>query len=370
MTAKDRFDCVMKRCDDLLALYDDELHERCGKKNDDLLRSAVVLGVAGMERYVKDSFFENLITYLKHGKVNSTLKERLEKAGVDNGFLLSEMANDNKDGLYLSIKDKVVRSLEKEVFQRVDAIVGLFKCFDLKDVVESAVGRAKKEYLWKSIERFIKRRHQIAHAADFRLDGEMDAIDEMYTKDGLSSIKEFTDSLDSILLNKFSLRKKLRGLKVGTAMQYLKAGMLDARRHVCVRRIDDILKLLNVQAKRRGFLMPGCVEYPKIPEAEVWWPRISETPNYVGWKNVVGRKTGNDIHEIIEENVADEKKNKETLRYNIRNDRLRIVFANIEGTPCDSGYCYQFLGLFRIDKEASKRRNACIWTLVDSCLKL
>ena len=55
---KARFDETMVRCNALTALYDTT-------KNDDLLRAAVVLGVAAMERFLKDRFLELFIPFLK-----------------------------------------------------------------------------------------------------------------------------------------------------------------------------------------------------------------------------------------------------------------------------------------------------------------
>ncbi|MAT27039.1 MAG: hypothetical protein CMN29_19165, partial [Sandaracinus sp.] len=89
MDAKTKFDNVLERATALCDLHARlETHGVPGDDDvanlslDDLLRSALMLGVSGMDAYYRDKFVERLVPYTKKHGPKKVLENALEKAGV------------------------------------------------------------------------------------------------------------------------------------------------------------------------------------------------------------------------------------------------------------------------------------------------
>ena len=139
-------------------------------------------------------------------------------------------------------------------------------------------------------------------------------------------------------------------------------------RPIC-RRIADIGRLFGVEPQRHGFQYVGAVRWPKMPRMQIWWPKVAERANDAGWKNELVIDN-NEVIEIKEMNVKNKVKNDETIKKNIKEDMRRVVFANVDGIECDSGYCYLFIGVFELDKERTQREGGCIWTRIATDVEL
>ena len=206
--AKTRFDETMIRCNALTALYDTN-------KNDDLLRAAVVLGVAAMERYLKDRFLELFIPFLKDeqkrkgvGKWNKPTDELLAESGIDANFWKeNSLCPPNKILLKLSnqVRDYVRTGI---VLQKRKAIEGLYTCYGMGNIIQFAVGKAERKTLWDSVEKLIKRRHQVAHDADYRYAGKLDDVDKKEIVRRLGHVSKLVNSIDEVLQLRFKKNKR------------------------------------------------------------------------------------------------------------------------------------------------------------------
>ena len=120
-------------------------------ENDDLIRAAIVLGVAGFDRYFTAKFCDVLVTHLKSNKkIGPDLYELLEKAGFNTEFalkLVSETVENRKSRPFRKIRTIVQNSLSAHTTHRDDAIDELFKGLGLKDLSANAAKKAKKKKL-------------------------------------------------------------------------------------------------------------------------------------------------------------------------------------------------------------------------------
>ena len=212
--AKVRFDETMIRCNALTALFD-------STRNDDLLRAAVVLGVAAMERYLKDRFLESFIPFLKAeqkrkgvGKWNKATDKLLLDSGIDTDFWKNSTLCPPKK--ILAKLSKKVRDYVRTrmVLQKRKSIEGLYTCYGIRDIIPFAEGRAERKTLWDSVEKLIKRRHQVAHGADYLYAGKLDGIDKKEIVRRLGHVSKLVNYIDEIL--KLCFKKKNKGKRRGS----------------------------------------------------------------------------------------------------------------------------------------------------------
>ena len=202
--AKARFDETMSRCDALILLYN-------STKNDDLLRAVVVFCVAALERYLKDRFLELFVPFLKKvqkrgGNWNKRTKELLNVSGVNEDFWKSCTLNPTKK-LFAKIASRVRNYVRKVmILQKKSAIEGLYTCYGM-NVIQCAVGKADRKLLWDSVEKLIKRRHQVAHHADYLYAGKLDEIDKKEIEKRIGHVKKLVDCIDDILVLRFKKGK-------------------------------------------------------------------------------------------------------------------------------------------------------------------
>lgn len=207
LKVKTRFDETMIRCNALTALYD-------STKNDDLLRAAVVLGVAAMERYLKDRFLELFIPFLKYeqkrkgvGKWNKSTDKLLEESGIDTNFW-KENSFCPATKIFAKLSKQVrdyVRS--HMVLQRRGPIEGLYACYGIRDIIPFAEGKAERKTLWDSVEKLIRRRHQVAHGADYLYAGKLDSVDKKEVVRRLGHVSKLVNSIDEVLQLRFKKNK-------------------------------------------------------------------------------------------------------------------------------------------------------------------
>lgn len=204
---KTRFDDTMIRCNTLTALYDTT-------KNDDLLRAAIVLGVAAMERFLKDRFLELFIPFLKDeqkrkgvGKWNKPTDKLFSESGIDAEFWKENSFRLDKK-IFTTLSNKVrdyVRS--RKVLQKRKSIEELYACYGIRDIIPFAEGKAERKTLWDSVEKLIKRRHQVAHDADYLFAGKLDSIDKKEVVRRLGHVSKLVNSIDEVLQLRFKKKK-------------------------------------------------------------------------------------------------------------------------------------------------------------------
>lgn len=374
MRTKDRFDETLNRCNSLMELFEKA-------PNGDLLRAAVVLAVAALDKYCKDKFLDFFEGYYGDAlKAHANLEccdAYLDKKGIDIKVRLSLYQKHATGELSCPERDmaRLLRDeLQRDTFQRVDAITELFKCFGLNDIIKRAVEKSGRPDVWKSVADLIRRRHQIAHSADYGTGAGVESIEEDAVGRWLDELSQLVNCIDSIVDNKFKVTTKEprqspqtvsaladRSEDEFTAAHHRAKGYLDAKELSSLRRIADIEELFGVKAKRNGFLCHGSVDYPAMGNAEIWWPKIASDSNYAGWVNKAQYDGNGEIVGIVEKNIGNRESNDHALRDNIRENRLRIVLAVVEGDSCPVGYCYRFLGTFALNVDESRRRDCCVW---------
>lgn len=201
MNAISRFNQTISRCHSLLEEY------KSSCKNVDLPRFAIVLAVAALERYVKDSFMVHLVDELKKENVDSDLRQLVTEAGVTSDFW-EQCVRKHTERPYRKASNAVKRHLLSFSIQNKKSISDLFKCYSLGSIVDHAQKKADRKTLWKSTEKAIKRRHQIVHAGDFGNMGRLQAVDFDETNHRIEDIKLLVANMEDIIRNKFSKTKR------------------------------------------------------------------------------------------------------------------------------------------------------------------
>lgn len=189
-----------------------ELHERGSylDENDDLIRAAVVLGVAGFDRYFTAKFCDVLVTHLKSNqKIGSDLYKRLEKAGFNTEFaikLISETVEDRTKRPFRKIRTIVQNSLSAHTTHRDDAIDDLFKSLGLKDLSAHAERKAKNRRLVSSVMQLVDIRNKIAHEAHVKQTGEPRKLDAGKIASRIEDLETYVTMCDEIVDSKFGVR--------------------------------------------------------------------------------------------------------------------------------------------------------------------
>ena len=202
-----------------------ELSVRIGK--DTVLRApfSLVTGVDGSAigvldfakyggNFLKDRFLELFIPFLKDeqkrkgvGKWNKPTDELLAGAGIDANFWKeNSLCPANKILVKLSkrVRDYVRTGI---VVQKRRAIEGLYTCYGMGNIIQFAVGKAERKTLWDSVEKLIKRRHQVAHGADYLYAGKLDGVDKKEIVRRLGHIGKLVNSIDEVLQLRFKKSK-------------------------------------------------------------------------------------------------------------------------------------------------------------------
>lgn len=374
ISTKDRFDETLNRCNSLVELFEKEA-------NDDLLRAAIVLAVAALDKYCKDKFLDFFEEFyrqtLQSPRKRLFCDSYLDDAGVGVSARLAlyqEKSIDDSFSPEREMSKRLRAYLYRSTFQSHEAITELFQCFGLDGIIDNAVKKAGEPEAWTFVERLIRRRHSIAHTADCNAEYGVLPLNVKMVVGWLKTLEELVGRIDSIVDNRFKVATEEqrqspqtvltladRPAEEFTAAYQAEKGYLDAKELSSLRRISDIEDLFKVRAKRRGFLCQGTVDCPTMGNAEIWWPKIASTPNYAGWINEAQYNGDGEIVGIVEKNVGNSKSNDHALRDNIKKNRLRIVLAVVEGDNCPVGYCYRFLGVFALNVNESKLKNCCVW---------
>ncbi len=211
--AKARFDETMTRCDGLIALYE-------STKNDDLLRAVVVLGVAALERYLKDRFLKLFIPFLKkelkkESGWNKSTRKLLKDSGVDEDFWRASALSQTRN-VFAKISAKVRAYVRNGItLQQKKKIEHLYTCYGMANIIQDAVGKAERKRLWQSVNKLIRRRHQVAHQADYLNAGKLDEIGEKEIEMRLGHVRKLVDSINDVLCLRFKKKAARKTRKEG-----------------------------------------------------------------------------------------------------------------------------------------------------------
>lgn len=156
-------------------------------------------------------------------------------------------------------------------------------------------------------------------------------------------------------LNPWSLSESL------SVEYHKKIGNLNVDDNDALRTIDDICKLTGGVKRDRGFLRAGTAGLTQHPDMELWFPRVSNKSNWLNEKS-------EDRQTLYESNTKDPEKNSNHIEDAIKKNLLRVTFFKYKDNLGIENYF--FLGIFRIDAEASRNEKKCVWRRVSNEYKL
>lgn len=195
-------------------------------------------------------------------------------------------------------------------------------------------------------------------------------------RDWLAALQGFVENINSIVNRKFGKEKDMKEPTANatpledrkenefSADFHKRRGYLAVGEFPCLSRIRDIAELFGVEVVRRGFLYPGAMDYPPMGNTEVWWPKIP-AHDREGWHNDPTYDNRHEIVGIKEYNPEKPALNDSVVKKNCSENKLRVVFANIEGDRYMTGICYRFLGVFKLNVDRSlEHPRACYWNRV------
>lgn len=164
----------------------------------DLLRAALVLGVAAMDSYFTDVFAERFVPFIRKKGHNKNMVELLERAGLNVEATLEIIRFQRP---YRRIRTLVEVYLDNHTTQSTDVIDKLFLAYNLKDFTQH-IGRLKRRStLVTSIKNAVRRRHKIVHRGDINSHNKLNPITKKDVEHKLKDILLFVSGADEILKN-------------------------------------------------------------------------------------------------------------------------------------------------------------------------
>ena len=151
-----KFNKTHRRCIRLVNSY---IWLRKAKKRDknipapgDIIRGAVVLGVAALDSYVTDVFCEKLVPYLKRYRPSPQLIKLLEEAGLDTREALNLITMERP---YRRIRTLIEHHYDSYTTQRFDVIDKMFLPYGLKDITKHAEKKSYRRTLRVSVQKLV-----------------------------------------------------------------------------------------------------------------------------------------------------------------------------------------------------------------------
>lgn len=201
--AKERFDSVMQRCDELL--------ETCKKgilpQNicDDVLRAVVVYSVAALDAYASDRFFEKFTCCLSSRQHPRAIVDLVEESGLSVAKALALLSEKKP---YQVVKQLVVKHFETSSRQSFDSIDDLYKYLGLNGITGSALSLSKRKMLRSRIQHMLNRRHRIVHEGDYNGRHRLADISASDVERWVKATRVFVSSMEKIVEQRFSRGKK------------------------------------------------------------------------------------------------------------------------------------------------------------------
>lgn len=196
------------RCEKLCILYKTS-------SNDDLLRAAVVLGVAALDGYVVDRFMDVLVDYIKTTNLTKGKILFLEEAGFKLKDAL-EIIRERKERPFRHIRTIVERAYEHNSMQDFDIIGSFYGFLGLPRIVvdsarmaakaarvKNARGKTAGQRIIDDLRAMMDRRQDIAHSADYNGKNRLNKMVQKEVEKWLKYLGIFVDSMEKIMQNKF-----------------------------------------------------------------------------------------------------------------------------------------------------------------------
>ena len=139
---------------------------------------------------------------------------------------------------------------------------------------------------------------------------------------------------------------------------YRSLGFLKVDDEVMLSTSDDVCDLFGVKVPKRGFLRAGGVKLSD--NIFIWWPNAIHPL----WANEMSA----DGETIVEYNKSDDEKCQQHVESLLASDEHRITFYR-KRDLFGRNY-YRFVGVFSMDKEASRKAQKCIWRRISKEYKL
>ncbi|WP_123643871.1 HEPN domain-containing protein [Histidinibacterium lentulum] len=201
------FEKTVERSRALVELFDTDPQI---DEKEDLLRAAVILCVAGFDRYFTSKFCDVLVPHLKSGeKIGNDLFKRLEVAGFNTEVslrLIADSVNNRNSRPFRKIRTIVQSSLSNHTTHRDDAIDALFLDLGLKNLCNNAEKKCNKKGIVKKIMDLVDIRNAIAHEAHVKTSGQPRSIDRDRILKMINATEAFVRSCDQIIDNRFGIK--------------------------------------------------------------------------------------------------------------------------------------------------------------------
>ena len=163
---------------------------------DDLGRASIVLAVAAMDSYFTDAFIEKLLPFLRNKKPTKGLIDILEKSGFGVKEAL-ELLHEKKP--FSRIRDILESYLSTYVTQSADKIDKLFLVYGYKELCKSAEKKCRRKTLIKTVEKLVRRRHEISHDGDYLKNGKLRKFEQSSITNQVQSMEKLIQTCDEIL---------------------------------------------------------------------------------------------------------------------------------------------------------------------------
>ena len=174
---------------------------------DDIVRGAVIIGVAAFDRYFTSKFCDVLVPHLKKSSKNSDgLLNLLEQSGLDTEFALQLVISKRP---FRKIRTIVQNSLSRHTTHRSSTIDELFVSLGLKKLTENAQARAKRVNLESRIQKLVDIRNEIAHEAHVNSYGNAKAINSEDVRSRIDDVELFVENCDHIIDNAFKRKTRV-----------------------------------------------------------------------------------------------------------------------------------------------------------------
>lgn len=204
LDAKTKFDKVLERATALCDLHERlETHGVPGDDDvanlslDDLLRSALMLGVSGMDAYYRDKFVERLVPYTKKHGTKKVLENALEKAGVTMADILPLLGNARP---HRTLRNRIADWLARKPMHDLDQIDTLFQGFGLEKLTENAAKKDGAKTINTLVKKAVQRRHDIAHYGDYHAGkNSLKSMKRKWTRQQLNRIQRLVNESEAII---------------------------------------------------------------------------------------------------------------------------------------------------------------------------
>jgi hypothetical protein len=197
------FTKTIERALQLLDYYDPEAEL---DEPEDILRAAIIIAIAGMDRYFTSKFCDILVPYLKEKKPGKDLLLRLAEAGLNAEFALDLIVSERP---YRKLRTIVQKSLSHETTHRMEVIDALFKDIALKDLTKNAQKKCGKSRLLRSVEILVDHRNSISHEAHLNSHGNTRRISEDETRRRIEDVRVFINACEEIIESKIGKTKPI-----------------------------------------------------------------------------------------------------------------------------------------------------------------